>query len=160
MKKRSALRNEFRHPDETTFAPGKDDLRLISGMCANIQMSLEKEENMTAAFGALSKVKQYVYCVGYVFEDSSKKLSDFFRSNGEPLLSCAKSAVNEVIGGEFAEVFNKEFIMLDDNDETTSVDNARLGEYDKIYADILEKSSAEIYGRFADFIRENKEEFI
>ena len=130
LEREKALRNEFRNPDETTFLPEKDDYWLIVGMCANIQMKLEKAPNMTEAFMELSDVKKNVYCLGYVFEDSKNKLSEFFRSNGEPLLSTSKAAVNEAIGGEFSEIFNKEFIMLDDNDETTSVDDELLSKYD------------------------------
>ena len=100
LEKEKAIRNEFRNIDDTTFAEGKDDFRLVVGMCANVQMSIEKIEDMTGAFNNLSEVKRNVYCLGYVFEDSGKGLSNFFRSNGEPLLSAAKNAADTIIGGE------------------------------------------------------------
>lgn len=160
LEREKALRNEFRNIDETTFLSEKDDYRLIVGMCAHIQMKLEKAENMNTAFGELSEVKKNVYALGYVFEDSRKKLSEFFRSNGEPLLSSSKAAVNAAIGGDFAEIFNKEFVMLDDNDETTSVDNELLAKYDDEFASLMDEKKNEIYKSAADYIRENTDEFL
>lgn len=160
LEREKALRNEFRNPDESTFSEDKDDYQLIVGMCANVQMKLEKSTNMNDAFRELSEVKKNVYCLGYVFEDSKNKLSEYFRSNGEPLLSASKNAVNEVIGGDFGEIFNKEFVMLDENDETTSVDNDLLSTYDDQFGNLILEQGAEIYKKAADYIRSNKDEFL
>lgn len=160
LEREKALRNEFRNPDESTFSEDKDDYRLIVGMCANVQMRLEKASNMNAAFSELSEVKKNAYCLGYVFEDSKNKLSEYFRSNGEPLLSASKNAVNEVIGGDFGEIFNKEFVMLDENDETTSVDNDLLSKYDDQFSNLISEKGAEIYKKTAEYIRSNKDEFL
>lgn len=160
LEREKALRNEFRNVDEATFLEGKDNYRLVIGMCAHVQMKLEKADNMNEAFGELSELKKNVYSLGYVFEDSKKKLSEYFRSNGEPLLSASKAAVNDVIGGSFAELFNKEFIMLDENDETTSVDNGLLEKYDEDFETLMNKSADEIYKSAADYIRRNKAEFL
>ena len=160
LEREKALRNEFRNPDESTFSEDKDDYRLIVGMCANVQMRLEKASNMNVAFSELSEVKKNTYCLGYVFEDSKNKLSEYFRSNGEPLLSASKNAVNEVIGGDFGEIFNKEFVMLDENDETTSVDNDLLSKYDNQFSNLISEKGAEIYKKTAEYIRSNKDEFL
>lgn len=160
LEREKALRNEFRNVDEATFLEGKDNYRLVIGMCAHVQMKLEKADNMNEAFGELSELKKNVYSLGYVIEDSKKKLSEYFRSNGEPLLSASKAAVNDVIGGTFAELFNKEFIMLDENDETTSVDNGLLEKYDEDFETLMNKSADEIYKSAADYIRRNKAEFL
>lgn len=160
LEREKALRNEFRNVDEAAFSEGKDNYRLVIGMCAHVQMKLEKADNMNEAFGELSELKKNVYSLGYVFEDSKKKLSEYFRSNGEPLLSASKAAVNDVIGGTFAELFNKEFIMLDENDETTSVDNGLLEKYDEDFETLMNKSADEIYKSAADYIRRNKAEFL
>ena len=159
IEKEKALRAEFRHLDGTAFATDKDDYRLIIGMCAHVQMSIEKEPDINAAFESLSEVRRNVYCLGYVFEDSSKKLSEFFRSNGEPMLSAARSAVDSIIGGKFADLFDSEFVMLDENDETTSVDNAMLEEWDGEYARLMEAEGEAILTLAADYIRRNKAEF-
>ncbi|MBQ8574753.1 MAG: hypothetical protein IJ447_01740 [Clostridia bacterium] len=160
IEKEKALRKEFKYVDATTFAEGKDDYRLITGMCAHIQQLIEKKEDMTAAFLLLSQAKKYVYALGYVFEDSRNGLSDFFRSNGEPLLSTANQAVSEIIGGQFAEIFAKEFVMLDENDETTSVDNEALKRMDEDFKTLMDENGNKIYACVADFIRLNKNDFI
>lgn len=160
LEKEKALRNEFRAVSEDTFLPDKNDYRLIVGMCANVQMSIEKAEDINAAFGALSETKRVIYCLGYVFEDSQKSLSNFFRSNGEPLLSSAKNAVDEVIGGKFAELFDKEFVMLDENDETTSVDEKILKEMDSAFEQLMEKEKDSAYKAVAEYIRNRKSEFL
>lgn len=160
LEKEKALRNEFRTVSEDAFLPDKDDYRLIVGMCANVQMGIEKAEDINAAFDALSETKKNVYCLGYVFEDSQKSLSNFFRSNGEPLLSTAKNAVDEVIGGKLAELFDKEFVMLDENDETTSVDEKTLEETDSAFEQLMEKEKDNAYKTVAEYIRNHKSEFL
>lgn len=160
LEKEKALRNEFRHVDETTFAEGKDDYRLVIGMCANVQMIIEKKTDMTAAFNELSEVRRFVYALGYVFEDGKISLSNFFRSNGEPLLSTANEAVNSVIGGEYALLFSKAFSMFDENNEKVSVIESDVEKFDSEYKSMLEKDGKEIYKKAADYIRDNKAEFI
>lgn len=160
IEKEKALRKEFKNVDETTFAQGKDNYRLITGMCAHVQQNIEKKEDMTAAFCELSEVEKYVYALGYVFEDSKKGLSDFFRSNGEPLLSTADKAVSEIVGGRFSEIFSSEFVMLDENDETTSVDNDALAKMDEEFRTVLDGKGEEIYSAVAEYIRSNKDVFL
>jgi hypothetical protein len=160
IEKEKALRKEFKHVDETTFEQGKDNYRLIIGMCAHIQQKIEKKEDMTAAFYELSDVEKSVYALGYAFEDSKNGLSDFFRANGEPLLSAAEKAVREIIGGRFSELFTAEFIMLDENDETTSVDNDALAKMDEEFKNILSENGDGIYLTVAEYIRTGKDVFL
>lgn len=159
IEREKALRKEFKYVDETTFADGKDNYRLIVGMCAHIQQSIETREDMVSEFNALSECKRYVYALGYVFEDSRNGLSAFFRSNGEPLLSVAKQAVDDIIGGRFAEIFSQEFKMLDENDESVSVDNQKLESLDSDFKAFLEENADVIYSEVAGYIRSNKDEF-
>ena len=160
IEKEKALRKEFKYVDETTFEQGKDNYRLIIGMCAHIQQKIEKKEDMTAAFYELSDVEKSVYALGYAFEDSKNGLSDFFRANGEPLLSTAEKAVREIIGGRFSELFTAEYIMLDENDETTSVDNDALAKMDEEFKNILSESGDGIYLTIAEYIRTGKDVFL
>lgn len=160
IEKEKVLRKEFKDIDESTFSEGVDDYRLVTGLCAHVQQKIENEEDMNAAFSLLSEAEKYAYTLGYVFEDSKNGLSEFFRANGEPLLSVSAEAVDKVIGGEFAEIFRKEFIMLDENDETTSVDNNALKFLDERFKKLLEESGQAVYGKAASYIRENKKYFL
>lgn len=160
IEREKSIRKEFREIDEDTFAPERDDYRLVVGICANIQMSIEKIEDMNSAFLALPEEKRLIYALGYVFEDSRRNLSDFFRSNGEPLLSVASEAVERIVGGRMKDVFLKEYVMLDENDETTSVDNEALEKMDDKYRQIIEEEGNRIYANAASFIRRNKDIFL
>ncbi len=160
LEKEKALRKDFKTVDESTFAEDKDDYRLIIGICANIQQRLEKADDMYADFYDLSQPEKYAYALGYVFEDSKNGLSDFFRANGEPLVGVAVQAVEELIGGEFSQLVAKEYVMLDENDETTSIDSKALEEMDTAFKDIIENKSDEIYHKTASYIRDNKDCFI
>ena len=159
IEKEKALRKEFKNVDESTFSDSKDDYRLVVGMCAHIQQILEQKEDMVAAFNELSDVKKYIYAIGYVFEDSKNGLSEFFRSNGEPLLSTANIAVSEIIGGRFSELFSGMFVMLDENDETTSVDSNEIEKVNGEFTGLFDCNADEIYEKVARYIRENKSEF-
>lgn len=50
IEKEKALRKEFKHVDETTFAQGKDNYRLITGMCAHVQQNIEKKRGYDRGF--------------------------------------------------------------------------------------------------------------
>lgn len=160
IEREKAIRKEFREIDEDTFAPERDDYRLVVGICANIQMSIEKIEDMNTAFYELPKEKRLIYALGYVFEDSRVNLSEFFRANGEPLLSVAAEAVEHIVGGRMMDVFFRERLMLDENDETTSVDNDELEKMDEEYRQIIEEEGSRIYANAASYIRRNKDIFL
>ena len=50
--------------------------------------------------------------------------------------------------------------MLDENDETTSVDNDLLSKYDDQFSNLISEKGAEIYKKTAEYIRSNKDEFL
>lgn len=160
LEREKAIRNKYRNPDENSFSEDVDDYDFIIGMCANVQMKIEKEADMNSVFNELPEAKKFAYCFGYLFDDSKNKLSEFFRSNGEPLLSAAKEAVNSVIKGEFAEIFNSEFDMFDENNEDVSVIESDVEFADNRFSKLMEGSSAEIYSSVAGYIRNNKNIFL
>lgn len=159
-KSEKLLKREYAIINEETFSPDKDDYRLIVGMCMHIQTSLEKEKSPNDAFLAMSEVKKNIMTLGYLFEDSQISLSNFFRSNGEPLLSAANEAVKNVIGGELSDIVTSAFNMFDENNEDLSVDENEVKRLDDEYSKILETDGTEIYARTAEYIRNNKLIFI
>lgn len=159
-KAENLLKREYSIIDEETFSPDKDDYRLIVGMCMHIQTALEKEKSPNEAFLALPEVKRNAMTLGYLFEDSQVTLSNFFRSNGEPLLSAAKNAAENVIGGEYAEIFDRMFPMLDENNEDVSVNEVLVKQYDSEFKELMKNSGASIYKTAADYIRANKADFL
>ena len=162
LEKEKALRNQFRTLDEGMLTdPSIDDERLIFGFAANVQMSVEKLDNMNEAFLELNEVKQNVYALKYVFEDSKyTSLSDFFRANGEPLTSIAQRASAEVIGGEFNEIFTAQFSMFDDNNEDVSFDSQQVELLDSRYCEFMKIYKNDVLKTVADYIRNNYNRFI
>ncbi|MBQ8782996.1 MAG: hypothetical protein IJZ57_04410 [Clostridia bacterium] len=162
LEKEKALRNQFRVLRESLLTdPAIDDERLIFGFAANVQMSIEKLPDMNEEFMKLNEVKQNIYALNYVFEDSKyTTLSDFFRANGEPLTSIAKRAVKDVIGGELAEIFSSQFVMLDDNNEDVSYDENKVNSLDSQYCDFMKKEKEAVLKRTSDYIRANFNAFI
>ncbi len=162
LEKEKALRNQFRVLDKSMIDNSDiDDERLIFGVAANVQMSIEKLDNMNEAFLCLDEKKQFIYALNYVFEDSKyERLSDFFRNNGEPLTSVAQKAVCAVVGGEFERIFTSQFSMLDDNNEDISFDAAEVENLDRCYLDFMKNNKDSVLKTVSDYIRINFDSFM
>ncbi len=154
------LKRDFAVITEAHFDPERDDYMLVVGMCLNISASLEKESQPDEAFKLLPNAKQYAMSLGYLFEDSREKLSDFFHYNSEPLLSAAGKAAEEVIGGEFAGLYSKEYVMFDENNEEVSLSADEIKTLNERYSIFMKEHSGEIYKKAADYIRQNKNVFL
>lgn len=160
LEKEKALRNEFKIIDASKFETD-DSERLLYGIAANIQMYLEKENDMNKAFENLPEEKKTAYALNYVFEDAKDtELSKFFRANGQPLTGEAAKAVNTVVGGKFAEVFMTLYNMLDDDCEDVSYDSEKVKECDKAFTEIMSAEKMEIFNRIGAYLKANKQIFI
>lgn len=160
QKAENLLKNEFKIIDENTFSPHRDDYRLIVGMCIRTQTQLEKEKYPNKAFLKLPDAKRYAMTLGYVFEDSQVVVSNFFRSNGEPLLSCGDEAFRNVIGGELAEIFGRGFNMFDESNENVSVLEADVERLDREFSEYMKENKEAVYKKCADYIRDNRQVFL
>ncbi|MDR0531745.1 MAG: hypothetical protein LBG83_06770 [Oscillospiraceae bacterium] len=140
-----ALREEFAEITQQLLIDMPPE-RLIEGLCCHLQMRLEKEPDMRAAFGRLPEFARWIYALGYVIQDSRDMehdgvlLSEFFRKNGEPLLTAAMEAVQMLVGGEYAEVFNAEFAMFDNENEAVSLLDDQLLLLDARFYGILREA--------------------
>lgn len=160
LEKEKALRQEFKVLDEAKFET-TDHERLLMGITANIQMSIEKKEDLLEEYNALSEAKRYVYAIGYVFEDSKcESLSSFFSVNSRPLTSTANEAVSKIIGGKFSEIFSKMFAMTDDENETESYDAALIEKLDGEFKAYMAQSKEQVLSTIRDYIKSNKNEFL
>lgn len=160
LEKEKALRNEFRNLTENSFNID-DNEKLLFGIGANIQMFLEKQEDMNKAFDDMPEVKKFVYALNYIFEDAQdSELSKFFKANGQPLTGEAEKAVKGIIGGKFSEIFTSLYNMTDDDVDDVSYDPKKIEEYDKAYAEIMSEQKAEIFSKIAQYIKTNKSIFL
>ncbi len=160
LEKEKALRNEFKVLDDAKFEM-EDNEKLLYGVAANIQMFLEKQDDMNAAFEALPEEKKFIYALNYVFEDAKEdSLSKFFTANGQPLTGMAQKAVESIIGGEFGEVFTSAYRMTDDDCDDVSFDAEKISEFNKKYSEIMTAEKDKIFTKIGEYIKANKEVFI
>lgn len=128
---------------------------LAEGVGTNIQMYLEKQPDMNAAFEALTEPKKYAYAICYIVQDGSKKLSEFFRANGKPLTPVALAAVEEIIGGEYADVFKKEYDIFDDDNETDSFNENEVSRLDEKSAELFAKEKDKFFSDIKEYYISN-----
>ncbi|MBQ3149811.1 MAG: hypothetical protein IJB86_01045 [Clostridia bacterium] len=132
IKEEVRLREKFRTVDKEKLL-NSDCKEIIKGLTSNIQIRIEKQADIKSAFEALEKPQQYIYALNYVYFEDADSLSSFFRLNGKPLTTAAKEAFDEIVGGNEAVVFAKAYKMFDDDDETASVIQSKVEEYDKAF---------------------------
>ena len=159
LEKEKAIRQEYRTLTEKSFEA--DNEKLLFGVAANIQIELEKEGDMTAAFNELPEYKQYIYALNYVFEDSEyTSLSTFFRCNGQPLTGTAARAVRNIAGDSLSEIFEPMYNMFDDDNEEVSFDESQINVLDEKFRELMENEKSSVLQKIADYIRQNKENFL
>lgn len=134
-----------------------EETELLHGVAMNIQVMLEKTDNMTETFNALPNEKKYIYALEYFDEDAKKSLSTFFKNNGEPLVSVVPYALNSVGASKYAEYYAKLFPMYDPDSEV-SVDYSIIAKVDEEFS---EKYDSDEFCRLcAKYILKNKEIFL
>ncbi|MDR2647451.1 MAG: hypothetical protein LBB67_04940 [Oscillospiraceae bacterium] len=113
--------------------------RLAEGVCCSIQLWLESQTNLNAAFESLPDEKKMLYALGYVMADTQKSLSHFFRANGKPLTPWALYAVNQLVGGAFAGLFAAAYEAFDE-DSDVSLDKTAIAQWDEAFAQLIDSN--------------------
>lgn len=134
-----------------------DPKRLVDGAALSVQQALEKLPDMLPAFSALSEPVKQIYALYYVIDDSAEGLSKFFEANGKPLTPFALSAVEQLAGGEAAEIFAAEYGAFDSENEEVSFIPAEIKELDKRFNLIREET--DFYGKAARLVADNFDDF-
>ena len=134
-----------------------EETELLHGVAMNIQVKLEKANDMTESFNALPQEKKFVYALEYFDEDAKKNLSVFFKNNGEPLISMVPDALNAIGAGKYIEHYATLLPMYDPDSEV-SIDYSVIGKVDEEFASIY--NSDELLRLAAKYILKNKEIFL
>lgn len=134
-----------------------EETELLHGVAMNIQVKLEKANDMTESFNALPQEKKFVYALEYFDEDAKKSLSVFFKNNGEPLISMVPDALNAIGAGKYVEHYATLLPMYDPDSEV-SIDYSVIGKVDEEFASIY--NSDELLRLAAKYILKNKEIFL
>jgi len=133
--------------------------RLVEGLCCGIQARLEKEPEMQAAYDALTQPRRLVYALGYVIQDGREALSEFFRRNGQPLTRAALEAAWCMVGGEYAEIFQRDYDAFDESNEQVSLVKEGIARDDARFAALAREQSEGLYAQAKEFILANSGEF-
>jgi len=153
-----ALRTQFRVVTQQLLID-TPPRRLVEGVCCSIQMALEKQPDMQAAYDALTQPQLLVYALGYAVQDGSERLSDFFRKNGQPLTGAALEAVWRLVGGEYAQLFRREYDAFDEGNEAVSLVKEDIAAADARFADLLAEQGESLYAEAKEYILANSASF-
>ena len=122
---------------------------LLEGMTSNIQTRLENAEDMRKAFETLPLSEQYIYALNYFIADSRESLSEFFKKNGEPLISLAPEALDE-IGSGLGDTVREMLAMYDESNEEVSYDRALVEKINAEFAEALNPDK--VYNQIKKYI--------
>lgn len=157
IKEENTLRNEFSILTENLISAAEPD-RLFKGVALNLQKKISDADDMTAEFNALSDGQQYIYALSFVIEDGESALSNFFRTNGQPLTGASLSAVRKLFAENVCTVFEKEYNAFDSDNEEVSVIPSEITALDNEFSQLV--SAEEICNIAGAYIKENPEKFI
>lgn len=146
------LKNEFAILTENLIMSAEAE-RLVRGVGMNLFTRLEAAEDISAAFDSLSQPEKDIYSLYFALDESSEKLSGFFRANGSPLTDTAEKIFSALYPGEISEVFSAQFRAYDEGDETTSFIASEIEQRDEKFASLRE--SSDIWSPAAQYIRDN-----
>lgn len=134
-----------------------EETELLHGVAMNIQVMLEKQNDMTVAFNSMPDEKKFVYALEYFDEDAKTSLSTFFKNNGAPLVPVIPKAL-EVIGAQKYIPFIEAVYDMYDEDSEISIDYNIIEKNDVQFAEVYD--SAELCRLSAGYIVNNKDVFL
>lgn len=104
------------------------DEELLEGVALGLQIALQKTDDLEAEFEKLSDEKKLIYTLDIFTED--KTLEKFFKENSAVLKSRLVPALEKVSLSSYAKRIEPVALMFDDKDETTSLDEQRVKDFD------------------------------
>ncbi len=155
IKRLKYLREEFPSLSEDVI-DGAPDGDLLEGIALFYQLRLQKEEDMVSAFSALSEPAQFVYTLD-IFSSEGGSLTGFYRENGKPLTELLVPAFEAVGLGAYKKYALPICRMLDGEDETVSVDYAKMEQNETAFQEIY--SAETLKSKAAAYIRAEKSAF-
>lgn len=157
LKEENILRNEFAVLTDTLIE-NSEPARLFKGVALNLQKKISDAEDMNEEFDKLNLEQKEIYALSYVVEDGGEKLSNFFKSNGQPLTDTALSAFRNLFSGKAVEIFECEYNSFDENNEEASVIPEEIEKNNSDFASLI--SAETICETAGKFIKENAKNFM
>lgn len=133
-----------------------DGKNLVEGVADNIQVRLEKEDDMNEAFEKLTEEEKTIYAFHYFLEE--KKVSEFFKNFTKPLTPYALSACEKFLPENVLVSVKELYDCYDEDNETASVISEKIAELDEkissldFIADAKEKAVSFIKEKVSFFV--------
>lgn len=157
LKAENILRNEFAVLTESLIEKS-EPAKLFKGVALNLQKNVSDADDMNSEFEKLTQEQKEIYALSFVIEDGGKKLSEFFKTNGQPVTDIACDAFKKLFNGRPAEIFENEYHSFDESNEEVSVIPEEIEKNDSEFAQLVsENKICEIAGVF---IQNHAEKFI
>lgn len=151
------LREKYEILTEESIKNDTSDM-LLEGVASNIQLTIEKTEDMNEAFEELSDNKKMIYALNYFIDDAKESVRKFFKEYTKPLTPYAVMATDKFADEKSKELVRKMYEIFDDENEETSFFES---EVEKIEEELKASLDFEKMLKTAnEFIRENAKEFI
>lgn len=158
LEREKALRTQFAQITQQLLIDTPPAL-LVEGLCCHIQMVLEAQPDMQAAYDMLPQPRRLIYALGYVIQDGREALSEFFRKNGQPLTGAALEAVRRLVGGEYAALFRREYDAFDEENETVSLVKSEIARADERFLALAQECGEALYMQAKEYILANSAHF-
>lgn len=131
---------------------------LLEGVTDNIQVRLEKEDNMNNAFENLTDEEKMVYAFHYFLEEAKTKPSEFFRQFTKPLTPYALEGCRKFLRKDAFDCVKELYDSYDEDNETASVIPDKIASLDeKIIALDIILSAKE---NASEYIKANVSQFV
>lgn len=134
-----------------------EETELLHGVAMNIQVMLEKQQDMTVAFNNMPDEKKFVYALEYFDEDAKTSLSTFFKNNGAPLVPVIPQALKAIGAQKYIPFIEAVYDMYDEDNEI-SIDYSIVEKTDVQFAEAYD--SAELCRLCAKYIITNENTFL
>ncbi len=157
LKEENILRNEFAVLTDSLIEKS-EPAKLFKGVALNLQKRVSDADDMNTEFEKLAQEQKEIYALSFVVEDGGEKLSEFFKTNGQPVTGIACDAFKKLFDGRASEIFESEYRSFDDNNEDASVIPEEIEKNDSEFARLV--SENEICEAAGIFIKNNAEKFI
>ncbi len=157
LKEENTLRNEFAILTES-LVEKSEPARLFKGIALNLQKKISDAADMNSEFDNLTQEQKEIYSLSFVIEDGSENLSNFFRTNGQPVTGNALAAFKKLFDGRAAEIFERLYNSFDENNEEASVIPEEIKKLDSEFSERV--TADEISEKAGNYIKENKEKHI
>lgn len=120
-------------------AEKEDDKELCEGVTAVLQLRLDKSPNPDEEFKNAPEWERSVYALFYFDEDCTESLSFFFRHNEQPLPGEALRGLGDIGETRLRSVAASMYSMYDEDNESVSLDKARVAELDSKFANLYNR---------------------